>query len=93
MRGLLQDRLACDFLRKPLKWAVSRVIGSCTMASRLSAASMDRGYGTGLKIPELREFLQEKATTVEQFGQGVGHGRAPGNDIGAPSERTICVQK
>jgi len=48
------------------------------MASRLAAASMDGRYGTGLKIPQLREFLQEMATAVEQFGQGVGHGELQG---------------
>jgi hypothetical protein len=36
---------------------------------------MDGRDGTGLKIPELREFLQEMATAVEQLGQGVGHGK------------------
>jgi len=44
-----------------------------TMASRLPAASMDGRYGTGLKIPKLREFLQEMATALEQFGKCVGH--------------------
>ena len=73
-RQSLRKRLACDFLREPSKWPVSGIIGLSTMTSRLPAASMDRRYGTGLKIPELREFLQEMATAVEQFGQGVGHG-------------------
>jgi hypothetical protein len=48
-------------------------MGLSTMAIRLSAASMNRRYGTRLKIPELREFLQEMATAVKQFGQGIGH--------------------
>jgi hypothetical protein len=43
------------------------------MAIGLATASVDGGNGTGLKITELREFLQEMATAAEQFGQGVGH--------------------
>src|ERR1700691_3466546 len=69
----LSNRFTGDFLGEPSLGEVSGVIGLSTMATGLATASVDGGNGTGLKIIELREFLQEMATAVEQFGQGVGH--------------------
>ena len=67
------DGLACDFLSQLLMGAMSRVIRLSAMAAGFSAASADRRNGTGLKISEFGEFLQETATAVEQFGQRFGH--------------------
>ena len=53
--------------------AMSRVVGLSTMAVGLATASGDGGNGTRLQVTELGEFLQEKATATQQFGQGVGH--------------------
>jgi hypothetical protein len=43
------------------------------MAVRLATASGHGGNRTRLKVTELREFLQEVVTGVEQFGQRIGH--------------------
>ena len=53
--------------------AMPRVVGLSTMAVGLATASGNGGNGTGLKVTELGEFLQEMATAVKQFRQGVGH--------------------
>jgi hypothetical protein len=49
------------------------MIGLSTMAVGLATASGHRGNGTRLEVTELKEFLQEMATAVEQFGQRLGH--------------------
>jgi len=69
----LRDRLACDLLRELPMRAMSRVVGLSTMAVGLATASGDGGNRTRLKVTELGDFLQEMATAVKQFGQGVGH--------------------
>ena len=61
----LSRRPTGDFLRESSQRPMSGTIGLSTMAIRLPAASMNGRYGTGLKIPEDREFPQEIATAVE----------------------------
>jgi len=63
----VSDRLAGDLLGELWTGAVSRVVGLSATAAAFSAASADGRNGAGLKIPKLREFLQETATAVEQF--------------------------
>jgi hypothetical protein len=69
----LGDRLACDFLRELPMRAVSRVVRLRTMAVGFATTSGDGGNRTRLKVTELGELLQEMATAVQQYGQGVGH--------------------
>jgi len=69
----LSDGLARDLLRELPMRAVSRVMGLSAMAVGFATASGHRGNGTRLKVAELREFPQQMATAVEQFGQRVGH--------------------
>jgi hypothetical protein len=53
--------------------AMSGIVRLSAMAVWLAAASGHGGNRTGLKIAELREFLKEVVTAVEQIGQRIWH--------------------
>jgi len=72
-RKVLSNRLACNLLRELTMGAMTRMVGLSAMAVGLATASGHGGNGTWLKVAQLREFLQEMVTAVEQFGQRIGH--------------------
>jgi hypothetical protein len=67
-RQSLCDGFATNFLSELPMRSVSGIVRLRAVAGGLSAPSGHIGDGTRPKVAELREFLQEMASVIEQIG-------------------------
>jgi len=71
----LGDGLAIHLVGQPRMRAMTRIIGTVTMATRITAATTCTANRPGAKIFQVRNLPQDYGPLMFQIGERLGHGR------------------